>query len=39
VTDDGFTVIDEHAKSMSVATEWKNLDGYRNFLVNRLIGA
>lgn len=39
VTDDGFTVIDEHAKSMSVATEWKDLDGYRNFLVNRLIGA
>jgi len=39
VTDDGFTVIEEHAKPMSVATEWKDLDGYRDFLVNRLTGA
>jgi inosine-uridine nucleoside N-ribohydrolase len=38
VTEDGFTRIDEHAKQMEVATEWKNLDGYRDFLVNRLTG-
>ena len=36
VTDDGFTRIDDHAKQMQVATEWKNLDGYRDFLVERL---
>jgi inosine-uridine nucleoside N-ribohydrolase len=37
VSDDGFTVIDEHAKPMDVATGWKTLDGYRDFLVNRLL--
>jgi inosine-uridine nucleoside N-ribohydrolase len=38
VTDDGFTRIDENAKQMDVATEWKSLDGYYDFLVNRLTG-
>lgn len=38
VTDDGFTIIDEHAKRMSVATGWNTLDAYRDFLVNRLWG-
>ncbi len=38
VTDDGFTRIDEQAPKMNVATEWKSLDGYRDFLVNRLTG-
>jgi len=38
VTDDGFTRIDDQAKQMEVATEWKSLDGYRDFLVNRLTG-
>ena len=38
VTDDGFTRIDERAKQMGVATEWKSLDEYRDFLVNRLTG-
>lgn len=38
VTDDGFTRIDERAKRMNVATAWKSLDGYRDFLVNRLTG-
>jgi inosine-uridine nucleoside N-ribohydrolase len=37
VTDDGFTLLDDHAKQMNVATEWKSLDGYRDFLVNRLL--
>jgi inosine-uridine nucleoside N-ribohydrolase len=36
VTDDGFTKIDETAKKMNVATEWKSLDGFRDFLVERL---
>ena len=39
VTDDGLTVIDDHAKLMDVATEWKDLDGFRDLLVNRLCGA
>jgi inosine-uridine nucleoside N-ribohydrolase len=38
VTDDGFTLIDDKAKRMNVATAWKNLDAYRDFLVSRLIG-
>jgi inosine-uridine nucleoside N-ribohydrolase len=36
VSDDGFTRLDEHAKPMNVATEWKNLDGFRDLLTNRL---
>lgn len=36
VTDDGMTVIDSKAKKIHTATAWKNLDGYRDFLVNRL---
>jgi hypothetical protein len=38
VTDDGFTIIDNQAKQMDVATEWKDLDAFRDFLVNRLCG-
>jgi inosine-uridine nucleoside N-ribohydrolase len=37
VTDDGLTIIDEHAKQMDVATAWNTLDGYRDFLVERLL--
>ena len=36
VTDDGFTRIDEQAKRVEVATAWKNLDAYRDLLVQRL---
>ncbi|HEY3915162.1 MAG TPA: nucleoside hydrolase, partial [Verrucomicrobiae bacterium] len=36
VTDDGFTVIDDHAKEMNVATQWKDLDGFRDLLTSRL---
>jgi inosine-uridine nucleoside N-ribohydrolase len=39
VTDEGFTVLDEHAKQMDVATEWNDLDGFRDLLVSRLCGA
>lgn len=39
VTDDGFTRIDPAAKKVSVATEWKNLEAYKEFLVNRLTAA
>jgi inosine-uridine nucleoside N-ribohydrolase len=38
VTDDGRTVIDPDGHSMSVATSWKDLNGYRDFLVDRLTG-
>jgi inosine-uridine nucleoside N-ribohydrolase len=38
VTGDGFTRIDAAGKKMSVATEWKDLDGYRDFLVRVLTG-
>ncbi len=37
VSDDGLTLIDEHAKDMAVATGWNTLDGYRDLLVNRLL--
>lgn len=36
VTDKGFTEIDDQAKLVNVATEWKNLDAFRDFLVERL---
>ncbi len=36
VTDDGFTRIDPQGKTMSVATAWKDLSAYENFLVDRL---
>jgi inosine-uridine nucleoside N-ribohydrolase len=36
VDDKGFTHIDENAKKMSVATEWKSLDQFRDLLVQRL---
>jgi len=39
VTEEGLTVIDEKAKQMDVATGWNDLDGYRDFLVDRLCGS
>lgn len=36
VTDDGFTVIDETAKTIRCATAWKDLDGFKEDLVARL---
>ncbi|MGA2620545.1 MAG: nucleoside hydrolase [Thermoguttaceae bacterium] len=36
VTPDGFTRIDPAGRSMSVATDWTSLDGYRDFLVKTL---
>ena len=36
VTDDGYTVIDDNAKLMKCATKWKDLDGFEDFLVERL---
>jgi DUF1680 family protein/inosine-uridine nucleoside N-ribohydrolase len=38
VTDDGMTVIDPRAKKINVATGWKNLGGFEDFLVERLAG-
>jgi inosine-uridine nucleoside N-ribohydrolase len=36
VTDDGYMVIDDKAKKINCATKWKNLDGFEDFLVERL---
>jgi len=36
VTDDGYTRIDENAKVINCATEWKDLGAFEDFLVNRL---
>ncbi len=36
VTDDGFTRIDPAGRPMVVATEWQDLDGYRDLLVKIL---
>jgi len=38
VTDDGMTVIEEKAKQVDVATEWKDLNAFRAWLVERLTG-
>lgn len=38
VTDDGFTRIDEAGTAMNVATAWKDLEAYKDFLVDRLLG-
>jgi len=38
VTDEGMTVIDEKAKPMRVATEWKDLGAFEDLLVKRLTG-
>ena len=38
VTDEGFTAIDDRAKRISVATAWKSLDAYRDWIVQRLTG-
>jgi inosine-uridine nucleoside N-ribohydrolase len=37
VTDDGYTRIDENAKIINCATEWKDLGAFEDFLVDRLI--
>jgi inosine-uridine nucleoside N-ribohydrolase len=37
VTDDGHTVIDADAKTMAVATDWKDLSAFEDWLVDRLI--
>jgi inosine-uridine nucleoside N-ribohydrolase len=36
VTDDGYTKIDSAAKTMKVATEWKDMDAFEDLLVSRL---
>ena len=38
VTDDGRTVIDPNAKKINVATSWKDLVAFEDFLVERLAG-
>jgi len=36
VTDDGMTVPDPAARSLTWATEWRDLDGFEEWLVARL---
>lgn len=36
VTDDGFTRVEEGAKSVECAVKWKSLDGYEGWLTERL---
>jgi len=36
VTDDGYTVIDEDARTVKCATEWKDLPAFESLLVERL---
>ncbi len=36
VPDDGFTRIDSNARSVRVATSWKDMNGFEDFLVKRL---
>jgi inosine-uridine nucleoside N-ribohydrolase len=38
VTDDGFTVLDPQGTQVSVATKWKNLGAFEDFLTERLTG-
>ncbi len=38
VTDEGYTLIDPQAKDINVATQWKDLAGFEDFLVERLTG-
>jgi inosine-uridine nucleoside N-ribohydrolase len=38
VTSDGYTVIDPQGKPMDVATSWKNLAAFEDWLVDRLAG-
>ena len=38
VTDDGFTRIDAAGRPMSVAIAWKDLDGFRDLLLKKLLG-
>jgi hypothetical protein len=38
VTDDGNTVIDDHAKKIHCAIGWKDLAAFEDLLVERLLG-
>jgi len=38
VTDNGFTVIDAAARTVHCATQWKDLAGFEDLLVQRMIG-
>jgi len=39
VTDDGYTVLDGNAKRIRAAVEWRDLDAFKEFLVDRLTAA
>jgi len=38
VTDDGYTVIDDSAKKIKCATQWKDMNAFKDLLVERLAG-
>ncbi len=39
VTDDGYTVVDRAAKKIRIASKWKDMNGFQDYLVQRLVGA
>jgi hypothetical protein len=39
VTDDGYTVIDDSARTINCAMEWKDLPAFEDLLVQRLTGS
>ena len=36
VTDDGYTIIDDKAKTVNCAMKWKDLNAFEDFLISRL---
>jgi hypothetical protein len=39
VTDDGLTIVSQKlGRPMQVATSWKSLDGFKDFLLRTLLG-
>ncbi len=36
ITDDGYTIIDDNAKTLNCATKWKDLSAFEDFLISRL---
>ncbi|MEZ6080359.1 MAG: hypothetical protein R3C56_33215 [Pirellulaceae bacterium] len=37
ISDDGKTIVEPAGKKMRVATKWKDLDGFEDLLVERLL--
>ena len=39
VTDDGYTLLDDNARTVRCAMDWKDLPAFEDFLVKRLTGS